>query len=364
MPSRRITMQDIADACGLSRNTVSKVFNGRGSVPRTTRDLVLQKARELGYGTPVDEVQEQPVPAGNIALLTRSIPSQLHFGSAFKSAFTDQISRAGYTLKMYEISPEELKARRLPPHFVPEQTAGIVGIELFDKDYISMICHLGIPVVMADGPEDAGITLLECDYVTMENLAAFRERYLGFRDSLRKYGLRFDEEICIRDPDSSPYDNPDWLLSRIDRMPSLPDAFVCANDYLAFHLLRALKKRKIAVPEEVMVTGFDGADQSAFSEGFNQFLLFARSDRGGSAKITDTLAVHAPSQVARAAVSVFNFTVSGNAKTLGNSLVGLNFRHRITFISLKLRENDKRPACSQDADRRSLKGQDFNEPQT
>ena len=293
MPSRRITMQDIADACGLSRNTVSKVFNGRGSVPRTTRDLVLQKARELGYGTPVDEVQEQPVPAGNIALLTRSIPSQLHFGSAFKSAFTDQISRAGYTLKMYEISPEELKARRLPPHFVPEQTAGIVGIELFDKDYINMICHLGIPVVMADGPEDAGITLMECDYVTMENLAAimivikrlidagarkigfvgdyrhcvsFRERYLGFRDSLRKYGLRFDEEICIRDPDSSPYDNPDWLLSRIDRMPSLPDAFVCANDYLAFHLLRALKKRKIAVPEEVMVTGFDGADQSTFSD--------------------------------------------------------------------------------------------------
>ena len=293
MPSRRITMQDIADACGLSRNTVSKVFNGRGSVPRTTRDLVLQKARELGYGTPVDEVQEQPVPAGNIALLTRSIPSQLHFGSAFKSAFTDQISRAGYTLKMYEISPEELKARRLPPHFVPEQTAGIVGIELFDKDYINMICHLGIPVVMADGPADAGITLMECDYVTMENLAAimivikrlidagarkigfvgdyrhccsFRERYLGFRDSLRKYGLRFDEEICIRDPDSSPYDDPDWLLSRIDRMPSLPDAFVCANDYLAFHLLRALKKRKIAVPEEVMVTGFDGADQSAFSD--------------------------------------------------------------------------------------------------
>ena len=293
MPSRRITMQDIADACGLSRNTVSKVFNGRGSVPRTTRDLVLQKARELGYGTPVDEVQEQPVPAGNIALLTRSIPSQLHFGFAFKSAFTDQISRAGYTLKMYEISPEELKARRLPPHFVPDQIAGIVGIELFDKDYINMICHLGIPVVMADGPADAGITLLECDYVTMENLAAimivikrlidagarkigfvgdyrhcvsFRERYLGFRDSLRKYGLRFDVEICIRDPDSSPYDDPDWLLSRIDRMPSLPDAFVCANDYLAFHLLRALKKRKIAVPEEVMVTGFDGADQSTFSD--------------------------------------------------------------------------------------------------
>ena len=64
-------MQDIADACGLSRNTVSKVFNGRGSVPRATRDLVLQKARELGYGTPVEDVQVLPPPVGNIALLTR-----------------------------------------------------------------------------------------------------------------------------------------------------------------------------------------------------------------------------------------------------------------------------------------------------
>ena len=36
MPLKRTTMQDIADACGLSRNTVSKVFNSRGSVPQAT----------------------------------------------------------------------------------------------------------------------------------------------------------------------------------------------------------------------------------------------------------------------------------------------------------------------------------------
>ena len=48
MAMKRITMQDIADACGLSRNTVSKVFNDRGSVPEATRQQVLAKARELG----------------------------------------------------------------------------------------------------------------------------------------------------------------------------------------------------------------------------------------------------------------------------------------------------------------------------
>ena len=49
MAAKKITMQDIADACGLSRNTVSKVFNGRGSVPEATRQQVLEKARQMGY---------------------------------------------------------------------------------------------------------------------------------------------------------------------------------------------------------------------------------------------------------------------------------------------------------------------------
>ena len=49
MALKRVTMQQIADACGLSRNTVSKVFNGRGKVPTATRDIVLSKAQELGY---------------------------------------------------------------------------------------------------------------------------------------------------------------------------------------------------------------------------------------------------------------------------------------------------------------------------
>ena len=127
-------MQDIADACGLSSNTVSKVFNNRGAVPQDTRNLVLQKAKELGYGFSPDETPVSPRPVGHIALLTRYLPSQLHYGTLFLSSFTDLISREGYTLKIYEISPEELKAKRLPPHFVSTQIAGIVGRELIEQE--------------------------------------------------------------------------------------------------------------------------------------------------------------------------------------------------------------------------------------
>ena len=45
MALRRVTIQDIADACGLSRNTVSKVFNNRGAV--LTRNKLLESIWDI-----------------------------------------------------------------------------------------------------------------------------------------------------------------------------------------------------------------------------------------------------------------------------------------------------------------------------
>ena len=294
MAIKRVTMQDIADACGLSRNTVSKVFNGRGSVPPATRDFILKKAGELGYGLPVKEKEVPSVQSGgSIALLTNNMPVDYHFGTFFVTTFTDQICRAGYTLKMFEISAVELRNKQLPPHFIPEQTAGIVAIELFDADYLDMICSLGLPTIMIDSPTHANVSLMPCDFVSMENIASinavvgrlsalgarrfgfvgdrehcgsFYERWVGFGIGLKKAGLSCDESCCILAPDSSPYNDSEWLISRINSMPALPDVFVCANDYLAIHLMGALKKLGLSIPGDIMVTGFDGTSQSALVE--------------------------------------------------------------------------------------------------
>ena len=44
----KVTIQDIADALGLSRNTVSKAINNTGILADATRDRVLKKAAEMG----------------------------------------------------------------------------------------------------------------------------------------------------------------------------------------------------------------------------------------------------------------------------------------------------------------------------
>ena len=45
---KRVTIQDIADELGISRNTVSKAINNSDGLADGTREKILQKAIEMG----------------------------------------------------------------------------------------------------------------------------------------------------------------------------------------------------------------------------------------------------------------------------------------------------------------------------
>ena len=45
----KVTVQDIADALGISRNTVSKALNNSEGIADATRERIFQKAIEMGY---------------------------------------------------------------------------------------------------------------------------------------------------------------------------------------------------------------------------------------------------------------------------------------------------------------------------
>ncbi len=293
MALKRVTMQAIADACGLSRNTVSKVFNRRGSVPEATRRLVLDKARELGYYQYSLKDASVDKGGGNIALLAQHKFLSHFFGTHFFTSFTGQATQAGYTIQMYEVSPEDIAARQLPSILDLSQTVGILGIELFDRDYIDVICSLGIPTVFVDGFAGANEALIQCDYVSMENSTSeativsrmieggarrlgfigdirhcnsFYERWLGFRAALGQAGLPVDEDLCILAKDGDHYGDIEWIVGQLVALPAMPDAFACANDYLAVKLMTALKSMGLSIPKDVMVTGFGGSTEARIIE--------------------------------------------------------------------------------------------------
>src|SRR5882724_12949808 len=49
MERRRVTIHDVARSAGVSRQTVSRALNDKAEIDGTTKQRVLDTARELGY---------------------------------------------------------------------------------------------------------------------------------------------------------------------------------------------------------------------------------------------------------------------------------------------------------------------------
>lgn len=298
MPNKKITVQDIADELGISRNTVSKALNNTGSLADATKSKIIQKAIEMGYKQfaymNTSSASSKPAVNKDIALMTCSMPNSSHFGSNLLSGFEEKISNLGYRLSMYMIRDNEINSSSLPFNFNPELIDGIICIEMFDNNYSKIICDLGIPTLFIDSltnpeentPLNADVLLME-SYHNIYNITknlikhnitnigfvgdifhcqSFYERWQGFCTALSDSKISLDINNSILEDDKEPYNNVEWLGNKIMQIPTLPQAFICANDFIAIAVIKSLKSNNISVPDDVLVCGFDNSPESKLIE--------------------------------------------------------------------------------------------------
>ncbi len=301
----RVTIQDIADALGVSRNTVSKAINNTGILADATKERVLQKAVEMGYkqfsyinAADLNISRPTPAPAetktvGEIALFATSFPGGSHFASTMLDKFQKEIAQLGYSFTMHRIGSEEISQMKLPITFNKERTAAIIGIEMFDYEYDQMLCDMDIPILFVDSPAFPDKPL-KADVLLMDNQSgihsfisemaqrgktrigfigeymlcqSFLERYTGYRSAMHLLGLPCEEDYCITickergvRLDFNFY--MEELKMRFEKMDSLPDVFICANDFVALDTMQVFKKLGISVPRDVYLCGFDDSPES------------------------------------------------------------------------------------------------------
>lgn len=292
----RVTIQDIAAALGLSRNTVSKVINHAEGISEATRRRVLEKAVELGYkefsylqlpqeliGRRPGAERESAASPGEIALLTTSALGGTHFAHTMLDHLQQRLMPLGYTLNTYLVSEENRRKKTLPVAFDPEQVSAILCIEIFQMDYGQMLCALGRPILFLDGPARMLGEPLKADVLMMDNSTelsrlirklllegkrsfgfigdylhcrSFSERYAALRYALQIAGVPVEERFIIKENELS---GINAALSGLDR---LPEFFLCANDYIAANVMQVLRTLRKSVPEDVMLCGFDDAPLS------------------------------------------------------------------------------------------------------
>ena len=300
----KVTIQDIADALGLSRNTVSKAINNTGVLADATRERILAKAVEMGYkqfsyasvagaasiSAPMAQGQKN-----EIAVFTTLFLNTSHFASTMLDKFQREAAQLGYSIALHRILPEDLQSRSLPKSMNPERTAGIVCFEVFDEPYARMVCECGIPVLFVDTPVCMDGRPLEADRLYMDNTVgitdfigrmsargkkkigfigeythcqSFFERFMAYRNAMFLCGLPIDESWCITGNLGEEEENVlgdryrSYLYHTFRRMNELPDVFICANDFIAFDAMQVFKLLGIAVPKDVYLFGFDDSPES------------------------------------------------------------------------------------------------------
>ena len=96
---------------------------------------------------------------------------------------------------------------------------------------------------------------------------SFFERYMGYREAMYMLGLSCPSEYCIlknkagiRNPSSHEY--REYLTECLKNLKELPEAFICANDFVALDTMKVLKKLGYSVPGDVYLCGFDDSHES------------------------------------------------------------------------------------------------------
>ena len=80
-------------------------------------------------------------------------------------------------------------------------------------------------------------------------------------------GLPCPDEYCITgdNPVQKTFEGsayPDYLMEQLRNLDTLPDVFICANDFIAIDTLQVFKKLGISVPGDVYLCGFDDSPES------------------------------------------------------------------------------------------------------
>ena len=287
---KRVTIQDIADELGISRNTVSKAINNADGLAEATRTRILEKATEMGYKqfsyikAHTNSILEQKAQhRGEIALFCGNVIAPAHFASPMLDKLKMELSQLGFSLNTHRVERDDIVRRSLPVTFDPAQASAIICIEMFDRGYDEMICATGLPVLFVDGPDKRDGIGLPADQLYMDNTTAitrfvndmlsqgkrrigfigdyehcqsFYERYAAFRCAMLMANVPVDERYCIK---SSDREKLEGILSAL---PALPDVFICANDFIADDAIYALRKLGKSVPDDILFCGFDDSPLS------------------------------------------------------------------------------------------------------
>ncbi|WP_246578793.1 LacI family DNA-binding transcriptional regulator [Cohnella xylanilytica] len=290
-----MTMQQVADRVGVSKFAVSQALSGKPGVAEETRMRIVQAANELGYFRKAKPGKKSAFPPdargapgsdkNTVIILMPNVRFQSR-ESQFWGKIIDGVSAALAEREVGVMMVTENYSERAIKSINPDGVLGLIGIGYIATQLLLEIRHAGIPFVLVDHEDP----LIPSDTVFMNNYdcmrqmtsvvvqaghrdlrfvgnpnysRSFQDRWIGFKTTLEEAGLAVP--VPENDPlmllEEHAYLVIGQVIPELVARKKLPSAFVCANDFFAYLLMRSLADNGVQLPGDVSVTGFDHTDE-------------------------------------------------------------------------------------------------------
>lgn len=269
----RATLREVAQRAGVAASTVSRVFSEPGRISARTSAIVLQAAADLGYEAK-DPAALNTQPRA-VALLVPDITNPFYFDIIHGTQ--EQLKAAGY-IQLLVDTEESADVEELALESIISSSAGVIlaasrmstSALQSAADRIPMVAlnrnDASVPAVLID--PSAGILQA---FQHLQSLGHRRVAYISgpakswssqwrwqaFEDAARAQSVEPVRLGPYAPKQTSGAAAADALLA------SGATACLAFNDLLAIGMLRRLKDRRVNVPQDISIVGFDdifGAD--------------------------------------------------------------------------------------------------------
>ena len=273
-------MKDIARMLGVSVATVSRALQDSPSISKKRREEIQQFAREHNYFPNVIAEQLRNSRRSPVKMIGVIVPELVHYYfSAVLSGIEAAADLKGYRILVAQSKEQYDREVKICESFYHNKVCGIIVSQAKDTvryEHFKKLEADGVPLVFYDricpvlnasrvvvddymGALKAVSYLIErgcrriAYYGTSHNMEIGKNRFNGYRDTMRRHHLAIDERLVCQCDNRA---EAEALTPTLLALEPRPDGFFTINDDTALGVLYSAKRHGFNVPRDLQICGF------------------------------------------------------------------------------------------------------------
>ncbi|NQX71289.1 LacI family DNA-binding transcriptional regulator [Paenibacillus alba] len=288
-----VTRKEVAELAGVSEATVSRVFNGLGPMKPSTKERVLEAAKQLNYHPNAIAQSFARRRSGNLGVVLPYMP-KVHLFSAYYfseilSGIGEQVRELGYDMLLSLLKPDEsldysalYRSQKVDACVIlgardtPEQRQSLMKLQAEGHPFCLVNQRfegLSFREVDADHIEGSYQAVRHLQEEGYRKIAFLNgslgysnsvDRLEGFHKAMKEAGLDVMPELLLEGNYSrkSGYEAAERLWEQREHV----EAVFAANDRMAIGLMQGLRERGWIAGRDFAVIGCDDSDAAKLSD--------------------------------------------------------------------------------------------------